>query len=127
MITFKLAQYEADIMESYDQIQGFEYWNIEAWKNFVREHVLPLHESASKLLGLRELLTSIVGAGETTLSEVEKKEKNLLPFILGGIKEDGEYKDKSFAKLIRLTLGVCVNPREWVTLEKEERLNAFVC
>lgn len=125
MITFKLAQYEADIMESYDQIQGFEYWNIEAWKNLVKEHVLPLHESVSKLLGLRELLVSIVGAGETTLSEVEKKEKDLLPFLLGGIKEDGAYKDNSFAKIIRLALGVYVNPREWVTLEKEERLKAF--
>ncbi len=111
-------------MESYDQIQGFEYWDTKAWKTSVKEHTLPLHESASKLLGLRELLIGMARGGEETLSEVVKKE-DLLPFLLGGIKEDGEYKDNSFAKLIRLALGVYVNPREWVTLEKEEGVDAF--
>lgn len=111
-------------MESYDQIQGFEYWDTKAWKTFVKEHALPLHESASKLLGLREFLIGMAGGGEETLSEVKKKE-DLLPFLLGGIKEDGECKDNSFAKLIRLALGVYVNPREWVTLEKEEGVDAF--
>lgn len=111
-------------MESYDQIEGFEYWNVEAWRDFVREYILPLHESASKLLGLRELLISIKGTEETTLSKVEKKEKALLPFLLGGINEVGDYKDNSFAKIIRSVLGVYVNPKEWVTLEKEEGLVA---
>ncbi len=94
-------------MQGYDQIQGFEYWNTEAWKNFVKDYVLPLHNSTSKLLRLRDFILTIVGTSEkVTLSEVERKQSNILPFLLGGIKEDGEYKDNSLAKLVRLTLGI---------------------
>ncbi len=113
-------------MQGYDQIQGFEYWNPEAWKNFVKDYVLPLHNSISKLLKLRDFILTMVGTSEkVTLSEVERKQSNILPFLLGGIKEDGEYKDNSLAKLVRLTLGIYINPKEWITLEREEGLKAF--
>jgi hypothetical protein len=56
---------------------------------------------------------------------VERKRSDILPFLLGGIKEDGEYKGNSLAKLVRFTLGVFINPKKWVTLEKEEGLKAF--
>jgi hypothetical protein len=41
-------------MSSYEQIEGFEYWNKESWKKFVNDYVLPLHTTSSKLLKLRE-------------------------------------------------------------------------
>ncbi|MEM3873105.1 MAG: hypothetical protein QXE05_11160 [Nitrososphaeria archaeon] len=113
-------------MSSYDQIQGFEYWNTEAWTEFIKDHVLPLHDSTSKLLKLRDFILTIVGtSGKVTLSEVERRRNDILPFFLGGIKEDGEYKENSLAKLVRLVLGIYINSEEWVTLEKEEGLRAF--
>ena len=113
-------------MQSYDQVEGFEYWNVEAWKNFIKESIVPLYASTSKLLKLRHYILSIVGTeGKITLSKVENRRSDLIPFLLGGIKEDGEYKENSLAKLTRLTLGIYVNPKEWITLEKEEGLRAF--
>mgnify|MGYP000333040422 CR=1 FL=1 len=113
-------------MQSYDQVEGFEYWNVEAWKKFIKESIVPLYASTSKLLKLRDYILSIVGTeGKTTLSEVENRRGDLIPFLLGGVKEDGEYKENSLAKLTRLTLGIYVNPKEWITLEREEGLRAF--
>ena len=113
-------------MQAYDKIEGFEYWNVEAWKKFIREYILPLHTATSKLLKLRDLILSVVeGSGRTTLSEVENKRKELLPFFLGGVKEDGEYKEDSLARLIKLTLGFYIDPRMWITLEKQEGIRAF--
>jgi len=113
-------------MQSYDQVEGFEYWKVEAWKNFIKESIVPLYASTSKLLKLRDYILSIVGTeGKTTLSEVENRRDDLIPFLLGGVKEDGEYKENSLAKLTRLTLGIYVNPKEWITLEREEGLRAF--
>ena len=113
-------------MQSYDQVEGFEYWNVEAWKKFIKESIVPLYASTSKLLKLRDYILSIVGTeGKTTLSEVENRRSDLIPFLLGGVKEDGEYKENSLAKLTRLTLGIYVNPKEWITLEREEGLRAF--
>ncbi|NHV98181.1 MAG: hypothetical protein HA496_00880 [Thaumarchaeota archaeon] len=45
-------------MSSYEQIEGFEYWNKGAWEKFVKDHILPLHISSSKLLKLREEILS---------------------------------------------------------------------
>jgi len=113
-------------MQTYDQIEGFEYWNIDAWKKFIEGSVAPLFTSTSKLLKLREYILSIVGIdGKTTLSEIESRKRELIPFFLGGVKEDGEYKDNSLAKLVKLTLGIYVNPKEWVILEREGELRAF--
>ena len=87
---------------------------------------MPLHTSTSKLLKLRDLILSVVeGSGRTTLSEVENKMRELLPFFLGGVKEDGEYKENSLARLIKLTLGFYIDPRMWITLEKQEGIRAF--
>jgi len=113
-------------MQSYDEIQDFEYWNIEAWRSFIKNHILPLHNSASKLLKLRDFILTIVEtSSKATLSEVERKRSDILQFLLGGIKEDGEYKDNSLSRLVRFALGMYINPKEWITLEREEGLRAF--
>jgi hypothetical protein len=112
-------------MQSYDEIQGFEYWDTEAWKHFVESNILPLHHLTSTLLKLRNFILKIIEkSGRVTLSEVVRERSELLQFMLGGIKEDGEYKENSLAKLVRLTLGIYVNPKQWVTLEMEEGLRA---
>jgi hypothetical protein len=115
-----------NIMQSYDEIEGFEYWNTEAWRKLIKDYILPLRNSAATLLKLRDFILKIVEASsKATLSEIEKRRSDILQFLLGGIKEDGEYKDNSLAKLVRLTIGIYINPKEWITLEKEEGLRAF--
>ena len=112
-------------MRSYDNIEGFEYWNIESWKIFIEENIAPLNQAVSKLLSIREYIREVVSTeGGITLSEVEAKSEDLLPFFLGGIIENGDYKENSLAKLTRMIFGFYVNPREWVTLEGEEGVRA---
>jgi hypothetical protein len=113
-------------MQSYDIIEGFEYWNPEAWKKFIKDYIIPLRNSAVTLLKLKDHILKTAGIGDkTTLSEIEKRRSDILPFLLGGIKEDGEYTDNSLAKLVKLTLGIYINPKEWINLEKEEGIRAF--
>jgi len=113
-------------MQSYDIIEGFEYWNPEAWRKFIKDYIIPLRNSAVILLKLKDHILKTAGIGDkTTLSEIEKRRSDILPFLLGGIKEDGEYTDNSLAKLVKLTLGIYINPKEWINLEKEEGIRAF--
>jgi hypothetical protein len=113
-------------MQSYDIIEGFEYWNPEAWKKFIKDYIIPLRNSAVTLLKLKYHILETAGIGDkTTLSEIEKRRSDILPFLLGGIKEEGEYTDNSLAKLVKLTLGIYINPKEWINLEKEEGIRAF--
>jgi len=114
-----------NIMQNYDEIQGFEYWNIEAWKDFIKNYIIPLYNSSSKLLKLRNFVLINTERKDITLTEIEKRQKQCIPFLLGGIEKNGEYKNNSLAKLIRLSLGIYINPKEWITLEKEEGIKAF--
>jgi len=113
-------------MQSYDIIEGFEYWNPEAWKKFIKDYIIPLRNSAVTFLKLKDHILNTAGISDkTTLSEIEKRRGDILPFLLGGIKEDGEYTDNSLAKLVKLALGIYINPKEWINLEKEEGIKAF--
>jgi len=113
-------------MQSYDIIEGFEYWNPEAWKKFIKDYIIPLRNSAVTFLKLKDHILKTAEIGDkTTLSEIEKRRGDILPFLLGGIKEDGEYTDNSLAKLVKLALGIYINPKEWINLEKEEGIKAF--
>jgi hypothetical protein len=113
-------------MQSYDIIEGFEYWNSEAWKKFIKDYIIPLRNSAVTFLKLKDHILKTAEIGDkTTLSEIEKRRSDILPFLLGGIKEDGEYKDNSLAKIVKLVLGIYINPKEWINLEKEEGIKAF--
>jgi len=98
---------------AYDQIQGFEYWNTEKWKSFIEENVSPLYEATSRFIKFREFLTT-VSSGKL-LSEVNKE---FLPFFLGGVEENGEYKKNSLAKLVLQSLGIYVDTKAWRELER---------
>ena len=112
-------------MQSYDHVPGFNYWSIDAWKDFIAKHILPLNTLTTKLIKLRDIILDKIGYGrKVLLSEVERKGKEILPFLLGGIREDGEYKPNSLARLTRLAFGIYINPKEWVTLEREEGMKA---
>jgi len=101
-------------MSSYEQIEGFEYWNKEAWKKFVNDYVLPIHTLSSKLLKLREEIVSRTEGRK--LSNLE--DSNLLKFLLGGINEEGDYEKNSLASFIKNAFGIYVDPKQYVALAK---------
>jgi hypothetical protein len=100
-------------MSSYDQIEGFEYWNKEAWKNFVKDYILPLYVSSKKLLMLGQHLSRTVGK---TLSAIEKE---YLRFLLGGIDSEGNYKENSLARFTKDSFGIYIDSKEYVAYGKE--------
>ena len=101
-------------MSSYEQIEGFEYWNKEAWKKFVNEYVLPLHILSSKLLKLREEIIL-----RTQGKKLSNLEDDLLKFLLGGINEEGDYENNSLALFTKNAFGIYIDPKQYVALEKE--------
>lgn len=103
-------------MRSYDEIPDFKYYNKDSWKNFISTHIKHLNHLSSKLLEFRDF---ILKSGKT-LSEIEENRSDLLPFLLGGIDKDGEYKEDSLAEFVKFALGIWVNAKHWVVLGKEE-------
>jgi len=101
-------------MSSYEQIEGFEYWNKESWKKFVNEYVLPLHILSSKLLKLREEIIL-----RTQGKKLSNLEEDLLKFLLGGINEEGDYENNSLALFTKNAFGIYTDPKQYVALEKE--------
>jgi len=101
-------------MSSYEQIEGFEYWNKEAWKKFVNDYILPLYISSSKLLKLREEIIL-----RTQGKKLSNLEDDLLKFLLGGINEEGDYENNSLALFTKNAFGIYTDPKQYVALEKE--------
>ena len=97
-------------MESYDEIEGFDYTDENEWKNWIREKFLPLHKQLSIILKLRESLENIL---KTNLKEAFSQQY-IQEILLGGITKEGEYTSNSLAKLYKDTLGIYINPKEWV-------------
>jgi len=103
-------------MESYyDTIPNFRYWDIEAWKNYLKEYIAPIYKTTATLLELRDELLPYVGK---SLKAVKDNDEKLLPFFVGGIDENGNYKERSLAKLIKLMFGIYVEPREFASIIK---------
>jgi hypothetical protein len=100
-------------MSSYEQIEGFEYWNKEAWKKFVNDYVLPIHTLSSKLLKLREEIIS-----RTEGRKLSNLDSNLRKFLLGGINEEGDYENNSLALFIKNAFGIYIDPKQYVALAK---------
>ncbi|WP_297438690.1 hypothetical protein [Thermococcus sp.] len=94
----------------YDTIPNFRYWDVEAWKNYIKEYIVPIYKSTTALLELRNELLPYVGK---SLKAVKDNDERLLPFFVGGIDENGNYKERSLAKLIKLMFGIYVEPREF--------------
>lgn len=99
----------------YDTIPNFRYWDVNAWKDYLKEYVVPIHETTAILLELRDELLPYVGK---SLKAVKDNDERLLPFFVGGINENGDYKERSLEKLIKLMFGIYVEPREFVSIMK---------
>ncbi len=93
----------------YESIPGFRYWDVEAWKQYIQEYVAPIYSVATVLLDVRHELAPYLNHSLDTLANSKKE---LLPFLIGGIKE-GEYTKYSLARLIRLLFGIYVDSLEF--------------
>ncbi|RLI81241.1 hypothetical protein DRP04_06600 [Archaeoglobales archaeon] len=108
-------------MRTYDEIIGFDYTNAEEWRDFIREKILPLHRSISKIIELRSNIEQLLNYG---LPELIKSNEGVRQILLGGVDESGEYRANSLAKLYKELLGVSINPKEWVSLCKRQEIDA---
>ena len=57
---------------------------------------------------------------DVTLSVVKNRWPAVSSFVLGGVDEEGNYKENSFAKLVKGTLGIYIYPKQWVEIAKTE-------
>jgi len=104
-------------MESYyDTLPNFRYWDIEAWRNYIREYIVPIYETTNLLLELWNKLLLYVGR---SLRDVKDSNEKIIPFFIGGIDENGHYKDRSLARLIRTMYGIYIDPKAFVGIIKE--------
>jgi hypothetical protein len=108
-------------MNTYDEIVGFDYTSVEEWQKFVKEQILPLHKAISKIIKLRGHLEHLIGGD---LPNLIKDNTSVRQILLGGVDEKGEYKPNSLAMLYKETLGVLINPKEWVSLCKQPGIDA---
>lgn len=93
----------------YESVPRFRYWDVEAWKQYIQEYVAPIYSATTALLDVRHELAPYLNHSLDTLANSKKE---LLPFLIGGIK-DGEYTKYSLARLIRLLFGIYVDPFEF--------------
>jgi hypothetical protein len=101
-------------MESYyDSIPEFQYWDISSWKSYLEDIVQPIYKSTQVMLKLKSKIAQYV---EKSLKFVKTSEDKLLPFFVGGIDKDGNYKERSLAKLIKLMFGVYIDPKRFVDI-----------
>jgi len=108
-------------MKTYDEVVGFDYTNAEEWWSFVRNQILPLHKSISKIVKLRENLEKLLS---NDLSDLIRNNANIKQILLGGVDENGNYKPNSLARMYKEFLGVSINTKEWVSLSKHPSIDA---
>jgi len=104
-------------MKTYDNIVGFDYTNTEEWQSFIKNQILPLNSSISRIIALREHL-------KHTIQDSLKTESGVKYILLGGVDENGNYKQNSLAKIYREFLGISINLKEWVSLSKQQGIDA---
>ncbi|RLI76623.1 hypothetical protein DRP04_12465, partial [Archaeoglobales archaeon] len=102
-------------------VVGFDYTNAEEWRSFVKNQILPLHKSISKIVKLRESLEELLS---NDLSDLIRNNINIKRMLLGGVDENGDHKPNSLAKMYREFLGVSINTKEWVSLSKQPGIDA---
>ncbi|AEF96093.1 hypothetical protein [Methanotorris igneus] len=95
----------------YDTIPNFKYWDVEAWKEYIQKYIVPIYENTKYLLELKDELSLYVGK---TLETLRENNKDLMPFFVGGIDEEGNYEESSIARLIYLMFGIYIEPKVFI-------------
>jgi len=111
-------------MRTYDEVVGFDYTNAEEWRSFVKNQILPLHKSISKIVKLRKSIEDLLSSDSSDLSDLIRNNTKIRQMLLGGVDENGDYKPNSLARMYREFLGVSINTKEWVSLSKQPGIDA---
>lgn len=101
-------------MENYDEIVGFDYTDENEWKDWIRKKVLPLYTHISTIIKLREYLENAL---KINFKEAFNQE-SIKEVLLGGVTKEGEYAYDSLSKIYKDTLGIYINPKEWMAYHK---------
>ena len=108
-------------MDAYDEIVKFDYTNIEEWKRFVENQILPLYNSISKVIKLREKLDDLL---INDFPNLIRNNISIKKILLGGIDNNGNYKPNSLAGIYSEFIGVSINTKEWISLSKQPGIDA---
>ena len=108
-------------MKTYDEVVEFDYTNAEEWQSFVKNQILPLHKSISKVVKLRKSLEELLS---NDLSDLIRNSTNIKQALLSGVDENGDYKPSSLARIYKEFLGVSINTKEWTSLSKQPGIDA---
>ncbi len=73
-----------------------DYTDKEGWKKFVEDYVIPLRDSAEILVEYWNYLKGEID--KVSFSKIEtEKDENFKKILLGGVKESGDYSERSLA------------------------------
>jgi len=111
-------------MKTYDEVVGFDYTNAEEWRSFVKNQILPLHKSISKIVKLRKSIEDLLSSDSSDLSDLIRNNTKIRQMLLGGVDENGDYKPNSLARMYMEFLGVSINTKEWASLSKQPDIDA---
>lgn len=109
-------------LKSYDDVIEFDYTNIEEWKKFIRDDLLPLYASILELRNLRHFFKHLPKKDFSFLLE---SNINIREMFLGGVNEEGEYNLNSIAKLYKEVLGISLNLNEWFIFSQQSGIKAL--
>jgi hypothetical protein len=89
------------------------------WKRYVRDYIIPLRDSADALVGYWNYLTGEID--NVSFNEIEtEKDENFKKILLGGIREDENYSERSFAVFYSTFFGARLsNLQEYLISQKE--------
>ncbi len=96
---------------------AIEYWSKEGWKALISDYIIPLRETSNKISDFWDRLNDDIN--EAPFNEIEEDE-NLKKILLGGVKENGEYTDRSLANFYKMFFGVSLsNLQECIVSQRE--------
>lgn len=101
-------------MENYNNIVELDYTSENEWKKWIEKKFLPLYKNINIILKLREHIEKIF---KNNFKEAFSQ-KNIKEMLLGGVNKEGDYTNKSLAKLYKDALGIFINPKEWIAYSK---------
>lgn len=89
----------------------------EEWKKSVQKAVVPIYDTAGLLLSVRKTLASFEGE---TLATATQQKTPVRPYLVGGITDEGEYRDTGLATLTDRLFGISINtPYQWINAQQQ--------
>ena len=100
--------------DSFEKIR-FDYCDVNAWIKWIEEKFLKLYENIQIVLSVRDYLISKMNNIVTEF----KNDENFRKILLGGVDENGNYKENSLAKFYKDTLGIYIKTKDFISTYKQ--------